>query len=168
MKTCMSVMMAVCMASAMPLFAQSADEPGRDGRRPEPTENPAQGSESMTEEQTNQVQQILSRYDAGLLDEEMAQAIHGDFREAGLRGGPATADAIRAAGFDPDQLRDLAPPPDASPVKGPKTVVKEPKTAGKGDRSRGSDRGRAAAIRSSRRSATGPNFIRLHLTAWPS
>lgn len=40
-----------------------------------------------------------------------ARAIHEAFRQAGIRGGPALNDAVKAASFDPDKLRDLAPPP---------------------------------------------------------
>ena len=55
---------------------------------------------------------ILSRFDPNALTAETAQAIHEAFREAGLRGGPAMSDTIKAAGFDPDKLRDLAPSPE--------------------------------------------------------
>ena len=40
-----------------------------------------------------------------------AKAIHEAFRAAGIHGGAALNDAVKAAGFDPDKLRDLAPPP---------------------------------------------------------
>lgn len=48
---------------------------------------------------------------ANTLTADDARAIHESFRQAGLRGGPALNDAVKAAGFDPDKLRDLAPPP---------------------------------------------------------
>jgi phosphatidylethanolamine-binding protein (PEBP) family uncharacterized protein len=54
---------------------------------------------------------ILSQYDANTLTASQARAIHEAFRQAGIRGGPAMNDAVKAAGFDPDKLRDLAPPP---------------------------------------------------------
>ena len=54
---------------------------------------------------------ILAKYDAKSLTAEQAKAIHEAFRQAGLRGGPAMNDAVKAAGLDPDKLRDLAPPP---------------------------------------------------------
>jgi len=66
----------------------------------------------LTEAQKGQVKAILSKYDASTLTADQAKAIHEAFRQAGLRGGPAIADTIKAAGFDPDKLRDLAPPPD--------------------------------------------------------
>ncbi len=71
----------------------------------------AGGMEVLTTAQKDQVKIILAKFDAKTLTAETAQAIHEAFRQAGLRGGPAMADIIRAAGFDPDRLRDLAPPP---------------------------------------------------------
>jgi len=68
--------------------------------------------EPLTETHKETIKTILSNYDADLLTAEDALAIHEAFREAGLRGGPAAEDAIREAGFNPDKLRDLAPPPD--------------------------------------------------------
>ena len=41
-----------------------------------------------------------------------AKAIQKAFRKVGLRGGSSTEETISEAGFDPDKLRDLAPPPD--------------------------------------------------------
>ena len=68
--------------------------------------------EPLTEVQKEKIKAILSNYDADLLTAEDALAIHEAFREAGLRGGPAAESAIREAGFNPNKLRDLAPPPD--------------------------------------------------------
>ena len=68
-------------------------------------------TENLTDAQKGQVKVILSRYDANTLTAEQAKAIHEAFRQAGLHGGPALNDTVKAAGFDPDKLRDLAPPP---------------------------------------------------------
>jgi hypothetical protein len=57
------------------------------------------------------VRNILARYDAKTLTAAEARSIHAAFRDAGLRAGPALNQAVKAAGFDPDRLRDLAPPP---------------------------------------------------------
>jgi phosphatidylethanolamine-binding protein (PEBP) family uncharacterized protein/Spy/CpxP family protein refolding chaperone len=76
----------------------------RDGNRPE-------NSGTLTDAQKEQVKAILSKYDANTLTADQAKAIHEAFRQAGLRGGPVMADTIKSAGFDPDKLRDLAPPP---------------------------------------------------------
>jgi len=69
-----------------------------------------ENAEALTAMQKEQVIAILSNYNAATLTATEANAIHEAFRKAGLRGGPAAADAIREAGFDPDKLRDLAPP----------------------------------------------------------
>ena len=41
-----------------------------------------------------------------------AKAIHKAFSDAGIRRGAGLNEAVTAAGFDPDKLRDLDPPPD--------------------------------------------------------
>ncbi|MDA3786948.1 MAG: YbhB/YbcL family Raf kinase inhibitor-like protein [Desulfobacula sp.] len=74
--------------------------------------------EALTAPQKENVKNILRSYDPVSLTAKDARAIHEAFRKAGLRGGPAAADAIREAGFDPDKLRDLAPPPDGDRDKG--------------------------------------------------
>jgi len=68
-------------------------------------------SEALTSKQQAQVKAILSKYDASSLTADDARAIHEAFRQAGLHAGPAMEGTIKAAGFDPGQLRDLAPPP---------------------------------------------------------
>ena len=91
----------------------------QDGPRPVPRSQQAneQGGnrggemEPPTAAQKEQVKAILSKYGAATLTADQAKAIHEAFRQAGLRAGPAMADTIKAAGFDPDKLRDLAPPP---------------------------------------------------------
>jgi len=70
-------------------------------------------TEAITEAQKENVKAILSHYNAATLTANAAREIHEAFREAGLRGGPATEEVIREAGFDPDRLRDLAPQPGA-------------------------------------------------------
>lgn len=68
--------------------------------------------ETLTDEQKEKVKAILSHYNAATLTANDAKAIHEAFREAGLRGGPAAEEAIREAGFNPEKLHDLVPPPD--------------------------------------------------------
>jgi phosphatidylethanolamine-binding protein (PEBP) family uncharacterized protein len=68
--------------------------------------------ETLTDEQKQKVKAILSNYNATTLTANDAKAIHEAFREAGLRGGPAAEEAISEAGFNPEKLHDLAPPPD--------------------------------------------------------
>jgi hypothetical protein len=54
---------------------------------------------------------ILPKVDANTLTVDHASAIHEAFRQAGLRADPTTRDTIKAAGFVPDRLRGLVPPP---------------------------------------------------------
>ncbi len=86
-----------------PPRGESVGNKGNANRPPE--------TEALTDAQKAQVKAILSKFQANALNAEQAKAIHDAFRQAGLRGGPAMADTIKAAGFDPDKLRDLAPPP---------------------------------------------------------
>ena len=126
-------------ASPCSLTAQDGN-PSRDGRRPPPREGGLERggdrpgpAETLTDAQKAQAQAILTKFDAKALTAETAKAIHEAFRQAGLRGGPAMADTIKAAGFDPDKLRDLAPPP------GQGNGGNERQPSREGDRSRGGD-----------------------------
>ncbi len=114
---------AACLAGgAARAQAQENDQPAG----PPPREEGAAGRrmESLIDAQKAKVKEILGGYTADNLTAEQAKAIHKSFREAGLRGGPAMNEAIRDAGFDPDRLRDLAPPrgdraqPDANEEQG--------------------------------------------------
>jgi len=99
-------------------LAQDMSEPPSNQNRPPRGELPAQNLTPLTETQQAQVKAILSKYDPNMLTAEQAKAIHEAFRQAGIRGGPVMGDAIRAAGFDPERLRELAPPPDRSGGRG--------------------------------------------------
>lgn len=82
--------------------SQSSDQ----ARKPaEKTVQPAPAGEA------EKIKEILSQFDSRSLDKEMAVQIHERFRAAGIHPGPENREAITAAGFDPDKLRDLAPPP---------------------------------------------------------
>lgn len=115
------VMILALALGAWPFFLTAQDGyPPRAGQRPPSHEGGPGGEragnrpgpdETLTDAQKVKVRTILSKYDANALTAETARAIHEAFRQAGLRGGPAMADTISAAGFDPDTLRDLAPPP---------------------------------------------------------
>jgi phosphatidylethanolamine-binding protein (PEBP) family uncharacterized protein/Spy/CpxP family protein refolding chaperone len=123
MKTKFSLLALALGASTCLLTAQNGlqnSNPPRDGQRPPAREggagdqrggNGPGDSETLSEAQKTQVKAILAKYAAATLTADQAKAIHEAFRTAGLRGGPAMADAIKSAGFDPDKLRDLAPPP---------------------------------------------------------
>jgi hypothetical protein len=69
----------------------------------------------LTDAQKAQVKSILSQYNAASLTAADAKAIFEAFRAAGLRGGPDLLEAIKAAGFDPEKIRALAPPPGRPP-----------------------------------------------------
>jgi len=100
----------LALVAALQTFAQQQeDQPP--GDRPPPREDARGRTESLTDAQVQQIKAILAKYDANALTAEQACAIHESFRQAGIRGGPAINDAVKAAGFDPDKLRDLAPPP---------------------------------------------------------
>jgi len=71
---------------------------------------PQEKSQALTPSQTATIKTILSKYNASKLTATDAKAIHEKLREAGIHAGPETNDAIIAAGFDPDKLRDLDPP----------------------------------------------------------
>ena len=117
MKTKIIILTLALGASTFLLTAQDANPPG-DGQRPPPraggVERDGEGqgqTESLTDAQKAQVKGILSKYSANTLTADQARAIHEAFRQAGLRGGSALNDAVKAAGVDPDKLRDLAPRP---------------------------------------------------------
>jgi len=76
-----------------------------------PNQNQQQNPQSLTVKQKAMIKTILSKYNASTLTADQARAIHEKFREAGIHGGPETGEAIIAAGFDPEKLRTLAPPP---------------------------------------------------------
>lgn len=89
-----------------------------------PDQNPIVKSQPITAEQTQQIKKILSGYNAAKLTAADAKAIQEKFRQAGIHAGPETASAITAAGFDPEKLRTMAPPPDAGdkPKAGPPSL----------------------------------------------
>lgn len=68
-------------------------------------------TQTITAEQTRQIKKILSNYNAAKITAADAKAIQEKFRESGIHAGPESNNAITAAGFDPEKLRTLAPPP---------------------------------------------------------
>ena len=133
MKTKIMLLVLALGASTCLLTAQDGNPPG-DGQHPSPRGgghgnagggNKPGKTELLTNTQKALVKVILSKYDANTLTADKARAIHEAFRQAGLRAGSAMADTIRAAGFDPDKLRDLAPP--AGQV-----IATAPRTPGRG------------------------------------
>ncbi len=91
--------------------SKQRQQPGAQENRPNRGEEHHE-ARSLTDEQTARVKSILSEYDASSLTAADARAIHNAFRDAGIRKGPGMRNAVVAAGFDPDTLRDLDPPPE--------------------------------------------------------
>jgi Raf kinase inhibitor-like YbhB/YbcL family protein len=141
MKTKVIILTLALGATTCLLTAQDGS-PLHDGERPPARESsPGDGGgdgrrqiETLTDAQKEQLKVILSKFDPKALTADMAKAIHEAFRQAGLRGGPAMADTLKATGFDPDKLRDLAPPP------GRDNGQNQRPPGGQGDRARGADR----------------------------
>ena len=107
------------LAFSFPVLCATAQDGGRraePGRRP-PREGGQQDSrpqnrgQSMTAEQKQQAAAILARYNASSLTAADARAMNDAFRAAGLRNGPDLLQAMRDAGFDPQRVGALAPPP---------------------------------------------------------
>ena len=121
-----------------PALAAEPRDPESGDRRPPRREGRAGEAGSLTLEQQQAVKAILSRYDAATLTAADARAIHDAFRQAGLRGGPALGDVLKAAGFDPDRLRDLAPPPGSGRGGSPLRADDGAGSRGQASRSQGS------------------------------
>lgn len=68
-------------------------------------------SGNLSDEQKSKINSILSAYNNATLSSEQAKEIHEKFRIAGIHAGPETKDVIISAGFDPEKLNALAPPP---------------------------------------------------------
>jgi len=129
----------VCLAAAG-LMAQPDRPPAppddsapRNGdRRPE---RPREDAQPLTAEQKAQVKAILSKYKPESLTASDAKSINNAFREAGLRNGPGLQEAIHDAGFEPQRIGELDPPPGRA--------EEERRPAGdppRGERSSGRDR----------------------------
>ncbi len=145
MKTTLTLLTMALGASACLLSAQINSQDS-DGQRSPPRAGGAapRTAEVLSDAQKQQVKAILSGYDPATLTADQAKAIHQAFRQAGLRGGPAMADTIKAAGFDPNKLRDLAPPPGRNREEGP------PGPRSEGDRAPGGEGGPQPPAQASR------------------
>jgi len=114
------IAVAIMLGIALPHVnaqAQNAANPPQPGDRPPRQEDrqpdkPREESQSLTAEQKAQVKSILSKYNESSLTADDARAINNAFRDAGLRNGPALQQAIKDAGFVPEKIGALAPPPD--------------------------------------------------------
>ena len=102
-----TIAFAFALALAVSTFHSSAQQSGSGERPPRDEEK----VETLTNEQIKQVKVILSNYNASTLTAEQAKSIHAAFHQAGIPGGPSVNAVVEAAGFSPDKLRDLDPPP---------------------------------------------------------
>jgi hypothetical protein len=107
---------AAVLSAAMAGIAAAQDNgaPPPQSARGEHPDGP-HGQQTLTQDQTARVTAILKAYKPAGVTAEDARAIHRAFRDAGIRPGPGLHDAIKAAGFDPDRLRALDPPPPRPP-----------------------------------------------------
>jgi Raf kinase inhibitor-like YbhB/YbcL family protein len=117
MKYRITIITGVLWLAASGLIAQPApparEERDRLSRNEGPPPEDRQGdSQPLTAEQKGRVKGILSKYSAASLTAKDAKAINEAFREAGLRNGPGLQEAIREAGFEPEKIGELDPPPD--------------------------------------------------------
>ncbi|MEI7904902.1 MAG: hypothetical protein WCI43_05770 [Candidatus Firestonebacteria bacterium] len=90
--------------------------------------------QTLTNAQKAAVKEIISKYKADTLTANDAKAIHRALRDAGVRGGPTEDRAISEAGFDPEKLKELDPPPSrlGKNSERQKTEVGSQKSEGKG------------------------------------
>lgn len=143
MKTRTPIAIALVLAA---LTINASAQQGGDHPGPPPGGDGPRGKmEALTDEQAKQVGVILARYDAQALTAEQARAIHEAFRQVGIPGGPAINEAVAAAGFSPDKLRDLDPPPSAPGGGGdqhpPKSGEQKPPRVGREQPDRGGKAG---------------------------
>jgi len=73
-------------------------------------------AQTLTAEQTVQIKKIIAGYHASELTAADARAIQEQFRRGGIHSGPEINSAIQSAGFDPEKLRQLAPPPNGDGI----------------------------------------------------
>ena len=105
----MVVSMSILFSGAVPVQGGD-DKSGYPGVR-DVREKPGEAV-PLTDAQKSALKSILSKYNTSKLTAVDAKAIHKAFSDAGIRGGAGLNEAVTAAGFDPDKLRDLDPPPD--------------------------------------------------------
>ncbi|MBF0102787.1 MAG: hypothetical protein HQK77_17940 [Desulfobacterales bacterium] len=75
-------------------------------------ENDRQDDDVLTDEIKSKVASILFQYNPDTLTASDAKAINNAFRESGIHRGSAQQEAIKAAGFDPQKISHLDPPPE--------------------------------------------------------
>lgn len=73
---------------------------------------PQEQVETLTSKQIKTVNKILADYDSKSLTKKDAQAIMKAIKDAKIPGGKGVEKAINDAGFDFEEIRKLAPPPE--------------------------------------------------------
>lgn len=106
------VLFAASTASAQVTQTQTQTRPQAQGQnQPRPGGDPRESETPLSTVQLAKVKSILAPYKAASLTAEDAKAIKRGLRDAGIPRGRALGEALRAAGFNPDRLNELAPPP---------------------------------------------------------
>lgn len=75
-------------------------------------------TQSLTDEQKQTIQDILSEYDPDEMTEADAKEIFKAFEEAGVRPSMGMREAIEEAGFDAEELREMGRPAGGPPPGG--------------------------------------------------
>jgi hypothetical protein len=105
------MVVSICLLFVSAVSAQSRDD-NRGGAGMRDARDRQGDVQTLTDQQKATVKSILSKYNSSTLTASDAKAIHSAFRDVGLHKGPGLNEAVKAAGFDPDKLRALDPPPD--------------------------------------------------------
>ncbi len=122
---------ACCVVTIMTFDTVVADDSARRLPSEQETEHSREKSQrpleetTVTDELKAKVKVILSKYDANNLTKEDAVAINNEFRTADIRKGFAQRQAIIAAGFNPQTISSLDPPPERK-KDGPSMLKKNP------------------------------------------
>ncbi len=117
MKHCLKIMVFIFITvgivfSGLVMADDSGDsEPRKTETQKPENDTPPRENQQFTDAQKATVASILSQYDQSSMTAEDAKAINDAFRAAGLRGGPGLKNAIEAAGYDPETITRLDPPP---------------------------------------------------------
>ena len=109
MKTLTITVMGLSLAACMHVAAQQANT---DKKKEPRGQQEQREDQDLTAAQQQKIKTILAGYDSEKLTAADAKAINNAFREAGLRNGPGLQQAIIAAGFVPEKISALDPPPD--------------------------------------------------------
>ncbi len=127
MKVSLATVIAFFLLAGTGTFAQITPPPNNSRPLIKKDGNQA-GVNSLTSSEEKIVKSILSKYNPNSLTATEAKAIHEDFRKTGLRAGPAMDEIMRESGFNPQEIRRLAPPPERNQrdENGPATRPDQP------------------------------------------